>query len=629
MPQTFYIESDEEIISVIGRLRHSSNSENYFIFPKRALVLQSIINLKLFQREAEKLGKRVIIVTQDEVGMMLAEKVGLPTERYTDDFSRQAAHLELAATTQPVNSPRPEGAATLDTHTAEDLGSNDFYTTAPKMTVPVVDPGERILRVRNASPLRQTSLNSQRLESEPVRKVAPTRLPATLNPAPMSQRSAYDMKRNVAPPVLATPSNERGERLRNFFGNGGEAMPSPKKPFISQSEPATKVAVTSRKVGGIFLFLGSVSLLSLIGVLVFLFLPRAEVHVVPYKMTQNVDLQFEGRLTGTLTGAETLPVRVIEKEQTVNFSVTATGVAPGTAQKARGTVVISNTFSTDPQSLVATTRLESADGKVFRLIAGVTVPGMVGGQAGVIEAAVIADQSGIAYNIAGTKFTVPGFKGSPKFDKFSAQSNKAMTGGSDATGSGLKIVSKEDIEKADIQAQKKAKEDYLSAVAQEIGPGEKILEENIDLVSLPDVTPPLAGMMADSFEYRGHFKVRGFVFPEAVIKEKIMTQGEETMNGLLFRPVAVTLTYGEATPDFGAQTLRLKVHALVDAESVINQEKLIGELLGKNGDGINAVLASFPEIKKIQIVFKPPWFTSVVPAVKSRVTITVDPGSSE
>jgi hypothetical protein len=94
MPQTFYIENDEEIISVIGRLRRSSSEENYFVFPKCALVLQSIINLRLFQREAEKLGKRIVIVTQDEAGMLLAEKAGLQAERYTDDFSHAAELME-------------------------------------------------------------------------------------------------------------------------------------------------------------------------------------------------------------------------------------------------------------------------------------------------------------------------------------------------------------------------------------------------------------------------------------------------------------------------------------------------------------------------------------------------------
>ena len=64
MAQTFFIDSDEEIISVIGQLRKSSDPENYFVFPKRSLVLQSAVNLRLFQREAEKQGKKIIIVSQ-------------------------------------------------------------------------------------------------------------------------------------------------------------------------------------------------------------------------------------------------------------------------------------------------------------------------------------------------------------------------------------------------------------------------------------------------------------------------------------------------------------------------------------------------------------------------------------
>jgi len=89
MPQTFYIESDEEIISVIGRLRKSSAEENIFVFPKRALVLQSIINLRLFQREAEKLGKKITVISQDEVGRMLAEKAGIETGNYSEDVSQK------------------------------------------------------------------------------------------------------------------------------------------------------------------------------------------------------------------------------------------------------------------------------------------------------------------------------------------------------------------------------------------------------------------------------------------------------------------------------------------------------------------------------------------------------------
>ncbi len=631
MPQKFYIESDEEIISVIGRLRHSQNETNYFVFPKRSLVLQSIINLKLFQREAQKLGKKVIIVTQDEVGMMLAEKVGLTTERYTDDFSRKTSHLELVTPVERIATKTvpPEANIPASIPKLEELGSNDFYSAPPITSSPVHKKEERVLRVRNASPTPQTSLNSKRVEQTPPLRVAPRPYQTpSFESVPRIERGEQirPLSKSNPLPIGSLPSNTRDDRLKNFFG--GE---KPVAPYISVKEQSTvpKVAVTSSKVGGIFLFLGSVSLLSLLGVLVYLFLPRAEIHVVPYKMTQNVDLQFEGRLEGVLSGEDTLPIRVLEKEQEVVFTVETTGASLGTAQKARGTVVIYNKFSTDPQSLVATTRLQSSDGKVFRLVAGVTVPGMTGGQAGAIEASVIADQPGVAYNITSSTFTVPGFQGSPKFEKFSAQSNKAMTGGSDASGSGLRVISKEDIDKAENEAREKAKQAYLEAIAKDLSAGEKVLEENIEITTLPQTTLPLSGTVADSFEYRHSFTVRGFIFSESGIKEKIMAKGETDINGVIFRPVTMTLSYGEALPDYEAKKLRLKVHALVDSESVIREDTLTEELLGKNSDGINEVLASFPEIKKIQITFKPPWFTSVVPSTKSRVTIIVEPGSSE
>ena len=52
MHQTFYIDIDEEISSVIDRLDKSVTTENYFVVPGRAIFLQSIVNLKLLKREA-------------------------------------------------------------------------------------------------------------------------------------------------------------------------------------------------------------------------------------------------------------------------------------------------------------------------------------------------------------------------------------------------------------------------------------------------------------------------------------------------------------------------------------------------------------------------------------------------
>lgn len=646
MPQTFYIENDEEIISVIGRLRKSSFEENYFVFPKRALVLQSIVNLRLFQREAEKLGKKIIIVTQDEAGKVLAEKAGLLTERYTDDFSRQAEHLELSSA--PVSSKQPAAPAMSIDHTglrSKDIGSSDFYT-APQAkgemvslpTTPAIPESSlRTLRIRNASPEKQTSLNSKRFESIPEKKIEPA--PMDFHPQvnmPI-ERGALLQNRIVAAPRPSEPQSVqtgREERLRNFFSNGGVTTTpqAAKSAPVSQTGmvvPKPKVAVASHKAGSIFLILGSVSVLSIIGVVGFLFLPKAEVHVMPYRSTQNADLLFEGKVNADSGNDRVLPVRVVEKEQEVLLTVEATGTSPGSAQKARGTIILSNAFSKDPQPLVATTRLESPEGKVFRLVEGVTIPGMSGTQAGTIEAAVIADQPGTDYNITATTFTIPGFKGGPKYDKFSARSTKAMVGGSTSSGGNQTIISKNDLEKSAMAAKEQAKKSFLEGVASELLPGERVLEENIDIISLKDATLPLSGTAATSFEYKNTFRVRGFIFSEETLKQRILS-GEETVSGgIVFRPVSVVLSYGEAVPDFEGKTVQLKTHAIVTSESVVDREKFLAAILGKDEAGIDATLQSFPEIKRIEIVFKPQWFTASVPNTTSRVTVLIEPGEEE
>lgn len=638
MPQTFYIENDEEIISVIGRLRKSTFEENYFVFPKRALVLQSIVNLRLFQREAEKLGKTIVIVTQDDAGKVMAEKAGLATERYTDDFSRQAEHIELQSVLPPQkHQPSPNPSPVVD-HTglrSKDIGSSDFYSAPvtalpaqPTQTTPVTG---RTLRIRNASPEKQTSLNSQRLAPQvtprPIeRMTAPTVYPqagiAAVRRAPLQETSRVSQPQSDPRQVV---QSGREERLRNFFSSGGtNVVPTSSAP--KKELPVPKVAVASRKAGGIFLLLGGISALSLIGVAIFLFLPKAEVHIIPYRTVDTVDLQFEGKETTTLEDERVLPVRLVEKEQEISLTIEATGTSLGGAQKARGTVMLVNTFGSDAQSLVATTRLESPDGKIFRLLEGVTVPGMSGSQPGSIEASVIADQVGTEYNIAPTNFTIPGFKGGPKYDKFSAKSTKAMAGGSANSGANQTIISKTDLEKASLQAREQARQMYLDGVSKDLHPGERILEENIDIVSLKDASLPLSGTTASSFEYKNTFKIRSFVFSEETLKERILSAGEEEMSGILFRPISVVLSYGEAIPDFDARTVRLKTHAIVTSESVIDREKFLADILGKDETGIDTALRTFPEIKKIEVVFKPQWFTSSVPDSENRVSLIIEPG---
>jgi hypothetical protein len=137
---------------------------------------------------------------------------------------------------------------------------------------------------------------------------------------------------------------------------------------------------------------------------------------------------------GTLTAQLNAPVGSLSYQPfSVSASATTTVAANGTQQvsiQASGVVTISNNYSTASQRLIANTRLEAPDGKIYRIHDSITVPGMSGGKAGTVTATVYADSPGADYNKSGTTtFTIPGFQGEPQYTKFSAQSQGDISGG--------------------------------------------------------------------------------------------------------------------------------------------------------------------------------------------------------
>lgn len=132
--------------------------------------------------------------------------------------------------------------------------------------------------------------------------------------------------------------------------------------------------------------------------------------------------------SATLIAQTTAPVGVLAFSR-LSSTAAATTTVPATGTKkvsrqAKGTVLISSTYTTS-QRLIANTRLEAGDGKIYRLASSVDLPAN-----GSVTAAIQAESPGESYNRSGTtSFTLPGFKGDPRFEKFSAKSQGAITGG--------------------------------------------------------------------------------------------------------------------------------------------------------------------------------------------------------
>jgi hypothetical protein len=133
-----------------------------------------------------------------------------------------------------------------------------------------------------------------------------------------------------------------------------------------------------------------------------------------------------------------LPTPVTYTALTKNIEKSITVSKPKTIsvqKKATGEVVLYNNFSTSPYELIATTRLETANGSVYRLLSDTKIPGKktVNGKdtPGSITVKVEADLPGDIYNARpGIELRIPGLiKGTGKYVNIYGKTANQFKGG--------------------------------------------------------------------------------------------------------------------------------------------------------------------------------------------------------
>ena len=682
--QLVYIDSDEEIISVIGRLRKISDSNVFFAVPKHAVFIRSLVNLRLLERESRKLGKRVCLVAQDEAGRALAEKAGLESrssldgipgaslsgkpslparlpQGQTDAFS-QRSEQEDRPRSECIGSPSFFVGQELseDTSAGRATEHSSARRVAPSnpttlMRVPALKT-QRSVPVRDRTPKWLTSLNSARSQPQ-----LPPNLPST--PEAVSLRSSVPAKKEDV--ASAVPSNATSQALfafpapTNFFSPVAERFPSDasdtqslsltssrfsslppsdrgalsrfyqkKETMASAGDFSGKASFRGHSEPHFFrriLFGGiALSCLAVIGTALVIFAPRADVTVLLKESSASLDAEILAQADQDHVDVQEkrIPLRVVEVEKDITQSFPSTGQSSASDKRARGVVTLSNTFSENAQFLVATTRLESSDGKIFRLVKGVTIPGMKESDGkffpGTIDAEVVADSSGDEYNIGPTMFTIPGLKGSPKYEKMSAQSSKAFEGGGKGDGA-VASVSADDVARAKESSLKSLPESLRSELEKDLQPGEKLLDDAMLSEVLSSGAFPGVGAVAPSFDFRIHVSVRALVFSESDIRTVAAS-----LVGTDVRPEAVTVEYMVPRPDFTAKSLGIKTHISYENGRDLDVEAMKQAILGKSVDDIQAIFADYPDIQKIEVVFWPKFMTSRIPSRASQVTLHVE-----
>lgn len=74
---TIYIDVDDEITGIIDKVKNSPHKIVALVLPKRATVLQSVVNMKLLKRSADSSKKNLVLITSEAGLLPLAGAVGL------------------------------------------------------------------------------------------------------------------------------------------------------------------------------------------------------------------------------------------------------------------------------------------------------------------------------------------------------------------------------------------------------------------------------------------------------------------------------------------------------------------------------------------------------------------------
>lgn len=661
MHQTFYIDIDEEITSIVERIRKAQVSEIVMVVPKRALLIQSIVNLKILKKEADEMRLQLMMITQDKLGKVLIEKTGIFVQQKMDNIAEEEINLKeegrIGEEEYDAKIEAPEGKKSKNR--LDKIGSESYFSEE-KLKEETEETEEQDNKIK--------SRVKQQKKDDEEEKIINRELVVGVGEDMGKRQSSMDINSKNKPKgslraveaghkIITTETQEKptkqitrkgffqrssqNESFADGIGNRSEDKKIedfffPPKNIERWQKKAKKDNLEDYNLSsGIhkwFWMFGIISILVIAGIVVYVFLPKATLVITAKIKTKSIDSEIIGdiNINSSDYEKEVIPAKLILANEELSKKFDSTGNKSVSNQKAKGKVVIYNEYNSNPQPLVATTRFLTEDGKLFRLVKGVTVPGMTKNgeemKPGTIEVDVMADESGENFNIGPSKFTIPGFKdsGNEKYSKFYAKSIESMTGG----GSGSEktnFVTADDISSAKTKILPELNEKIKETMQDLAGDGAIVFDDSVYNEEAIYKLSNSAGDVADSFQITVQMKASAIVVNERELKDMAAKMISRAGDGQLnIDSNSIILDFGRASADFKNETIDIKFRASGEISPNINVDAIKKDILGKKEDDLTAYLRTFSDIEKAEVNYWPSFINSKIPFRESRVSVVLD-----
>ncbi len=217
--QTIYIDVDDEITSIIEKVKASPSKIVALVLPKRAAVLQSVVNMKLLKKAGTAAKKNIVLITSEKGLLPLAGVAGL--------------HVAKSLQSKPVIPPLPAV-----------LNEEDAEAAVPANDEPLLDKTATIGALAAASAIDDDGTETIELDNMDIDP----------SPAAAITSKAKKLKR------LKVPNFERF-RLGFFLAGLGAVLLLVFWYFAAIVMPRAKVTITTNTTSAVssFDFLASTS----------------------------------------------------------------------------------------------------------------------------------------------------------------------------------------------------------------------------------------------------------------------------------------------------------------------------------------------------------------------------------
>ncbi len=583
---------------IFEEFKKAEAEEVIFILPKNSKIARNESHFVSLAGEAQSSQKKLTIMTADESVKSHAQKYGFkllddPSDKDDDrEDKKEKVDDDLL---QDIAPELPEAEEIEHQENAgiiekDDSEEEDYHPDADTGEYPSEDLIEEKedesladLAVAKMSDIRKPSKESQIKIRGGGEKSSSLKVKKDLS----SEKSLRDLENSW---LSSEREGKRSRTGKSFWDNIN---------IIKKDKVPHKINLILAAAGVI-----------LLGTILYLFLGSAQILIKPQK--QKLDFELSVSVSSAYSQADSaankIPGQFLSFTADLDKDFASSGQKE-VAQKARGEITVYNNFNSEPQNLVATTRFESSSGLVFRTPRPVSIPGakLISGKLvpGSITVEVIADKPGKDYNINADKFTIPGFKGTPKYTGFYGESSKPMAGG--MTGLS-KVVTERDFNSAKDAVTK----EVLAKAAENLKlktNGLKILEptsnEIVSLKSTAEVDDA-----AEGFAISATAEARTVGFHEddlfALVENFVNKKGNlEVLKNSL------NLNYGNIQLDAAKKTLSFKLGVSGEAAARVNQEKLVNGLLGMPQSKIKDYLLAIPEVESARVILSPFWVRTV------------------